>query len=86
MDGEFATCKEVFYDNRSIQIGLGRIIWGPETTVEGVLYPEGWVLPGGRRTQSGAIARQAAEYINRITRIAPAPLRAFSKIPASRPR
>ena len=86
MDGEFATCKEVYYHPHNIQIGLGRIIWGPETFVDGVHYVPGWVLPGGRRTQSESIARQAAEYINRVTRSAPAQLRAVSTIPATPPR
>lgn len=55
-----------FYHPKNIKIGLGRIIWTPET----YFTAAGWVLPGGRKTADEAEARHAAEYIDRVLRAA----------------
>jgi hypothetical protein len=86
MDSEFSSASEVYYHPQNLEVGLGRILWGTATEVNGIHYPQGWVLPGGRRTQSESIARQAAEYINRACRSMPVQLRVASTIPARRKR
>ena len=47
-----------------IVIGVGRIVYAYEQIFRGKLLPEGWVLPGGGRTQVRAHAEDAARYIN----------------------
>lgn len=49
--------------------GFGRVIYA-ETLREpdgSIRMPEGWVLPGGRRTQSESEAKAVAAEINAIT-------------------
>lgn len=60
-----------FSDPRDICIGAGRIVWatrllydGFRDDMQGVVYQAGWVLPGGRRTQSKEEAEHAASAIN----------------------
>lgn len=55
----------VFDDPRNINRGTGRIIYAEQTTDRnGKHHPEGWVLPGGVRTQSREVAETAADRIN----------------------
>jgi hypothetical protein len=54
-----------FDDKRNINIGIGRIIWGPATVTESKqVFHEGWVLPGGRRTLDRQEAETAARVID----------------------
>jgi hypothetical protein len=52
-----------------MRFGAARILWAQACTLRnGMALPEGWVLPGGRRTQDAAAAMAAAEYIDRVSR------------------
>lgn len=61
-----------FANPLDIVIGKGRIIWGdalvytPEKGhyMKGQIFSEGWVLPGGERTQDRNRAEAAARAIN----------------------
>ena len=62
-----------FTNPLDITIGRGRIIWAEALTYEGKhppyqgeTFPEGWVLPGGARTQDRALAEAAAKQIDEI--------------------
>lgn len=58
-----------FFHSRNIQSGYGRILYVRSTvTCDGSYLPDGYALPGGRRTASEAEAREAAEFIDRLTR------------------
>ena len=70
--------SDIFHNPRNVQVGMGRILWGTQTTVDGVLYPAGWVIPGGRRTNSYSEALLAAQWIDRYIR-----LRIGKKMPQS---
>lgn len=69
---------DVFSSPKNVQIGMGRILWAPEGTFHGVLHPAGWVIPGGRRTNSYSEALLAAQWIDRYIR-----LRVGKKMPQS---
>ena len=66
--------KEFFrFDHpNDIVIGKGRIIYAPEVLkyegkhppYQGQTFLEGWVLPGGVRTQDRACAEEAARVID----------------------
>jgi hypothetical protein len=49
-----------------IRIGTGRIVYAYEQVFRGTTLPEGWVLPGGGRTQVREHAESAARYINDV--------------------
>jgi hypothetical protein len=56
-----------FTDPRNIE-SPARVIWAAETTtLDGIKHPEGWVLPGGRRTtnqfEAMAMAARMAEMV-----------------------
>lgn len=53
-----------FNDPRDISRGYGRVIWATATTARGIYYPEGWVLPGGIRTNVRARAEAVADRIH----------------------
>lgn len=54
-----------FYHPNNIEVGKGRILWAKATTdTSGIVHDEGWVLPGGIRTQSNHEARAAAMRIH----------------------
>jgi hypothetical protein len=54
-----------FDDVRNITVGKGRIIWAPATVVgTNRFLPEGWVLPGGKRTLDREEAEAAARAID----------------------
>jgi len=54
-----------FDDVRNITVGKGRVIWAPATvTGSKQFFPEGWVLPGGRRTLDREEAEAAARAID----------------------
>lgn len=62
-----------FTNPLDITIGRGRIIWAEALTYEGKhppyqgeIFPEGWVLPGGVRTQDRALAEAVAKQIDEI--------------------
>ena len=62
-----------FKHPNDITIGRGRIIWAEALTYEGKhppyqgeTFPEGWVLPGGVRTQDRALAEAVAKQIDEI--------------------
>ncbi len=51
-----------FTDPKNITVGKARVIW-----VKAIDYrPEGWVLPGGLRTQNFAEAHGVAVAMNQI--------------------
>lgn len=51
---------EVFAHRNNLSVGNGRVLWAPATTdTSGNPHAEGWVLPGGRRTQDPNEARAA---------------------------
>ncbi len=54
---------------RNILQGIGRVIYAETLrgTDGSVRMPEGWVLPGGRRTQSESEAKAVAAEISAIT-------------------
>jgi len=55
----------VFDDERNVTVGRGRIIWARATRpTVGPAVPEGWALPGGRRTTDKEEARAAASWID----------------------
>jgi len=63
-----AEAAEVFASEHNIVIGRGRVLWGPETTDANNRYhPAGWVLPGGKRTQSRDVAEAVAHRINQLS-------------------
>jgi len=54
-----------FFHPNNLRMGRGRILWGAATTLrDGTHLQEGWVLPGGRRTQDASVAIAAANYID----------------------
>jgi hypothetical protein len=55
----------VFDDPRDITIGAGRIVWAKAKYRDERRFPEGWVLPGGKRTLSRDDAEFAAKQIDR---------------------
>lgn len=60
-----------FYHRKNIQSGLGRILFAKATTpTDGLYRPEGWVMPGGIRTNDAARAKHAAEVIDVLSRAA----------------
>ena len=69
---------DVFDNKRNVTVGLGRIIYGTES-VHG--DPEGWVIPGGRRTSSYSEALLAAQWIDRYMRLGVSRLREVKKMP-----
>ncbi len=55
----------VFADGRNLSVGRGRILWGTATqTSRNMVYEEGWVLPGGRRTKNLDVALAYARWID----------------------
>jgi hypothetical protein len=57
-----------FYHPRNISYGRGRILWAKAATCcSGILHPEGWVLPGGERTQNRNVAQAAAIAIDEMS-------------------
>lgn len=56
--------KAYFDDKRNITVGCGRVIYAQVAhPVERERVGEGWVLPGGRRTQDREEAKAAAAYL-----------------------
>ena len=53
-----------FSDYRNIQIGTTRVIWAPATGP----HFEGWVLPGGQRTQDYGRAMACAAQMESLVR------------------
>lgn len=63
------TSHAEFYHANNLQYGRGRLLWaGALHRDNGTQLPEGWVLPGGRRTQDAQEALRAAQYIDSISR------------------
>jgi len=59
----------VFNDPNNITVGQGRIIWAKACCgTSGIAHADGWVLPGGRRTQNEILARAAAATLDRMSR------------------
>jgi hypothetical protein len=57
-----------FYHPRNITVGKGRILWARAATCcSGILHPDGWVLPGGERTQNRNVAHAAAMAIDAMS-------------------
>lgn len=52
-----------FDDWRNITIGRARVIWAPALMWREI---EGWVLPGGRRTQQLADAQAVAAAMDKL--------------------
>jgi hypothetical protein len=57
-----------FDDPRDITIGVGRIVWAKAKYRDEKRFPEGWILPGGKRTLSQDEAEFAAKQIDRGAR------------------
>ena len=63
------TSAAEFFHPNNMRFGAARILWAQACTLRnGMALPEGWVLPGGRRTRDAAVAMAAAEYIDRVSR------------------
>jgi hypothetical protein len=63
------TSHAEFHHANNLQYGRGRLLWaGALHRDDGTQLPEGWVLPGGRRTQDAQEALRAAQYIDSISR------------------
>jgi len=63
------TSRVEFHHANNLQYGRGRLLWaGALRRDNGVELPEGWVLPGGRRTQDAEESLRAAQYIDSISR------------------
>lgn len=52
-----------FDDPKNITVGRARVIWAPAIMWREI---EGWVLPGGRRTQDKIEAYRAAEAMDQM--------------------
>ncbi len=52
-----------FDDWRNITVGKARVIWAPAIMWRTI---EGWVLPGGRRTQQLADAQAVAAAMDKL--------------------
>jgi hypothetical protein len=58
----------VFDHPNNITIGTGRILWAKACTDTcGNAHAEGWVLPGGRRTQNEVDARATALKLDQMS-------------------
>lgn len=54
-------------DSKTIVVGSARVIYAKATSQPGrEPQPEGWVLPGGERTQSQVRATEVAIELNRL--------------------
>lgn len=63
------TSAAEFHHPNNMRLSAARILWAQACTLRnGIALPEGWVLPGGRRTRDAAAAMAAAEYIDRVSR------------------
>jgi hypothetical protein len=63
------TSHAEFHHANNLQYGRGRLLWAVALHRDnGTQLPEGWVLPGGRRTQDAEEALRAAQYIDSISR------------------
>ena len=63
------TSRAEFHHANNLQYGRGRLLWARALNKDdGTQLPEGWVLPGGRRTQDAEEALRAAQYIDSISR------------------
>ena len=63
------TARAEFHHANNLQYGRGRLLWaGALHRDNGTQLPEGWVLPGGRRTQDATEALEVAQYIDSISR------------------
>ena len=51
-----------FNDPRNVTVGKARVIWAKACGC----HPEGYVLPGGHRTQNRMTAQHAAELMHRM--------------------
>jgi len=63
------TSRVEFHHANNLQYGRGHLLWaGALHRDNGVQLPEGWVLPGGRRTQNPEEALLVAKNIDSISR------------------
>lgn len=63
------TSRAEFHHANNLQYGRGRILWAQALNRDdGTRLTEGWVLPGGRRTQDAEEALRAAQYIDVVCR------------------
>jgi len=63
------TSRAEFYHANNLQYGRGRLLWAKALHQDdGTQLPEGWVLPGGRRTQDAQEALLVAQNIDSISR------------------
>ena len=54
-----------FHHKNNITVGKGRVLWARATVdTSGTFYQEGWVLPGGRRTNDSVAAHAVAAAIH----------------------
>lgn len=58
---------KLFVHEKNIQVGKGRVLYAEAIHDARVVQPAGWVLPGGRRTQSHEEAMLVAKEIDRMT-------------------
>ena len=54
--------SQSFSDPRNVTVGKARVIWAKACG----RHQEGYVLPGGRRTQNRMTAQHAAELMHRM--------------------
>ena len=59
--------QEAYFHPKNISQGQARILYAKECVdVSGNLHEEGWILPGGSRTQSFKAAHAAAMHLNTL--------------------
>jgi hypothetical protein len=64
-----AAGSAVFIHKNNITVGNGRVLWAKAAAgTSGIPHPEGWVLPGGARTQDRDVAHAAAAALDELSR------------------
>jgi hypothetical protein len=59
----------MFHHKNNITCGKGRVLWARGCTdASGNAHHEGWVLPGGARTQDERVATAAALLLDDLSR------------------
>lgn len=64
-DNEYEFRNAIFDDKRNVTVGVGRVIYARSSMDrDGRYFPEGWVLPGGARTDNHERAYAVARAID----------------------
>ena len=61
--------SHLYFNPKNITFGFGRVLWARGCTdASGNAHHEGWVLPGGIRTQDERVATAAALLLDDMSR------------------